>query len=225
VTVAKKINVNGIVQGVGFRPFVFQLAAAHHLCGRVSNTSNGVSIHVEGLSRAIEAFVRELTEHPPPLAHITHISTTETPLKAYQDFSIRQSRAFGQRFTLISPDVATCDDCLKEMLNPDDRRYLYPFINCTNCGPRYTIIDDIPYDRPKTSMRHFQMCGQCQAEYDDPMDRRFHAQPNACPVCGPMLKLLDNRVKKTASKDPLAEGITLLKSGRILAVKGLGVFI
>jgi hydrogenase maturation protein HypF len=224
VTVAKKINVNGIVQGVGFRPFVFQLAAAHALCGRVSNTSNGVTIHLEGPSPAIEAFSRELTENPPPLAHITHISTTETPFKAYSEFSIKKSRALGQRFTLISPDVSTCDDCLKEMLDPEDRRYLYPFINCTNCGPRYTIIDDIPYDRPKTSMRLFQMCGQCQAEYDDPMDRRFHAQPNACPVCGPHVELLDNTGEKRVSTDPITECITLLKSGHILAVKGLGGF-
>jgi len=224
VTVAKKINVNGIVQGVGFRPFVFQLAAAHNLCGRVSNTSSGVTIHIEGLSSAIEAFAREMTENPPPLAHITQIIITEARLKEYDEFSIIKSRSHGQRFTLISPDVSICDDCLKEMLDPGDRRYLYPFINCTNCGPRYTIIDDIPYDRPKTSMRLFQMCDQCQAEYNDPMDRRFHAQPNACPVCGPHVELLENTGEKMVSNDPIAECITLLKSGHILAVKGLGGF-
>ena len=150
--IAKKIHINGIVQGVGFRPFVYQLAAAHDIYGRVSNTSNGVAIHIEGPSPAIEAFSRELTENPPPLAHITQITITDALLQGYQAFSIKKSKASGPRFTLISPDVSTCDDCLKEMLGPDDRRYLYPFINCTNCGPRYTIIDDIPYDRPKTSL-------------------------------------------------------------------------
>ncbi|MEN8244803.1 MAG: carbamoyltransferase HypF [Thermodesulfobacteriota bacterium] len=222
--IARKFDINGIVQGVGFRPFVYQLAASHELQGRVSNTSSGVSIHIEGPSPAIEAFSRELTENPPPLAHITQINISETPLKGYGEFSIRKSRTRGQRFTLISPDVSTCDDCLKEMLDPGDRRYRYPFINCTNCGPRYTIIDDIPYDRPKTSMRHFQMCDRCQAEYDDPMDRRFHAQPNACPVCGPHVRLHDNTGEKVVSEDHIADAVTLLKSGQILAVKGLGGF-
>ena len=222
--IAKKISVNGIVQGVGFRPFVFQLAARHDLYGRVSNTSKGVSIHIEGPSPAIETFARELKESPPPLAHITHITTTEALLKGYQEFSIKKSRSHGQRFTLISPDVSFCDDCLKEMLDPGDRRYLYPFINCTNCGPRYTIIDDIPYDRPKTSMRLFKMCDQCQAEYDDPLNRRFHAQPNACPDCGPHVELMDNTGQHVDSTDPIADGVTLLKSGQILAVKGLGGF-
>ena len=221
---AKKININGIVQGVGFRPFVYQLAATHQLKGRVANTSSGVFIHIEGPSPAIENFSRELTDNPPPLAHITQIDIKETRLKAYGDFSIRKSQSRGQRFTLIAPDVSTCDDCLKEMLDPGDRRYHYPFINCTNCGPRYTIIEDIPYDRPQTSMRLFQMCDLCQAEYDDPMDRRFHAQPNACPVCGPMVQLLDSTGATMVSKDPIADGVTLLKSGHILAVKGLGGF-
>jgi len=222
--IARRFDVNGIVQGVGFRPFVYQLAAAYELLGRVSNTSSGVSIHIEGSSPAIEAFSRELKDNPPPLAHITQINISKAPLKEYREFSIRKSRAQGQRFTLISPDVSTCDDCLKEMFDPEDRRYEYPFINCTNCGPRYTIIDDIPYDRPKTSMRHFQMCGRCQAEYDDPMDRRFHAQPNACPMCGPTVQLLDNQGMAVAAQDPVAAAVGLLKAGSILAVKGLGGF-
>ena len=221
---AKSININGIVQGVGFRPFVYQLAAAHTLHGRVSNTSSGVSIHIEGELPAIEAFSRELTQNPPPLAHITHVTLEDAPLKGYGDFSIIKSQAQGHRFTLISPDVSVCNDCLEELLDPDDRRYQYPFINCTNCGPRYTIIDDIPYDRPKTSMRNFQMCAQCQAEYDDPMDRRFHAQPNACPVCGPMVQLFDNQGATMAVQDPIAEAVDLLKAGHILAIKGLGGF-
>ena len=222
--IAKNININGIVQGVGFRPFVYQLAATHKVHGRVSNTSSGVSIHIEGALPAIEAFSRELTQNPPPLAHITHVTHEESPLKGYEDFSIIKSQAQGRRFTLISPDVSVCNDCLEELLDPDDRRYQYPFINCTNCGPRYTIIDDVPYDRPKTSMRNFQMCAQCQAEYDDPMDRRFHAQPNACPVCGPMVQLFDNQKAAMAAQDPIAEAVDLLKAGHILAIKGLGGF-
>ena len=224
MNIARTFDINGIVQGVGFRPFVYQLAIAHKLQGRVSNTSSGVSIHIQGESSAIEAFSRELTQNPPPLAHITQVTQDEAPLKEYRDFSIIKSQSQGHRFTLISPDVSICKDCLEELLDPDDRRYQYPFINCTNCGPRYTIIDDIPYDRPKTSMRNFQMCAQCQAEYDDPMDRRFHAQPNACPVCGPTVQLCDNQGTALAVQDPIAEAVGLLKAGHILAIKGLGGF-
>jgi len=220
--IAKKLEINGIVQGVGFRPFVFQLAAVHELHGRVSNTSSGVSIHIEGLSAPVDAFIRDLTQKAPPLSQITQIDSESAPLKGYRSFSIIESRNDGRRFTLISPDMSICDDCLKELFDSNDRRFRYPFINCTNCGPRYTIIDDIPYDRPKTSMRHFQMCDRCQSEYEDPMDRRFHAQPNACPVCGPHVQLHDNTGQKMVSKDPIKDGVALLKSGRILAVKGLG---
>jgi len=222
--IVKKLEINGIVQGVGFRPFVYQLAEAHKLCGRVANTSTGVSIHIEGTSTAVDNFSRKLTENPPPLAEITHVKIEPATSKGYTEFLIEKSQAKGNRLTLISPDMSICADCLKELHDPLDRRYHYPFINCTNCGPRYTIIDDIPYDRPKTSMRHFQMCARCQSEYDDPMDRRFHAQPNACPACGPQVQLHDNRGEKLSSENPVADAVAFLKAGHILAVKGLGGF-
>lgn len=219
---ARRLEVNGIVQGVGFRPFVFQLAARCGLKGEVANTSAGVSIHIEGTLEAIRRFERELSQSPPPLAHIVKIVSRPEPLGPYQDFRITHSRGESAMATLISPDVAVCADCLAEMFDPADRRFRYPFINCTNCGPRYTIIDDIPYDRPKTSMRHFAMCAACRAEYEDPLNRRFHAQPNACPVCGPQVALWDNRGNEIISEDPIRQAAELIRQGRILAVKGLG---
>jgi hydrogenase maturation protein HypF len=222
--VARRLEVEGIVQGVGFRPFVFQLAKRLALKGDVANTSGGVTINLEGLSENIAAFCRDLTEKSPPLAYITEVAVHPKPLEGFADFSIVQSRAKAARSTLISPDVSICDDCLRELFNPSDRRYRYPFINCTNCGPRYTIIDDIPYDRPKTSMRHFTMCGLCQAEYDDPENRRFHAQPNACRVCGPHVSLYDNRRQPIDDLAPIGKAAALLQEGRIIAVKGLGGF-
>ena len=177
--VAKKLNINGIVQGVGFRPFVYKLASRHEIKGDVSNTSSGVVIHIEGIRDNIESFCRDLAEESPPLAHITETSIHPETVKGFKKFSIAQSVGQAVHSTLISPDVSICDDCLRELFDPDDRRFQYPFINCTNCGPRYTIISDIPYDRPKTSMKHFKMCKMCQDEYDDPANRRFHAQPNA----------------------------------------------
>ena len=176
---ARRIEVNGIVQGVGFRPFVYNLAHQYGLKGEVANTAAGVSIHIEGPPERIKAFEADLAAKCPPLAHVVEIAGRSEPLKPFADFRIVKSRGQAQMATLISPDVSICDDCLRELFDPQDRRYLYPFINCTNCGPRYTIIDDIPYDRPRTSMRHFKMCAACQAEYDDPTNRRFHAQPNA----------------------------------------------
>jgi hydrogenase maturation protein HypF len=172
---AKRVKVNGIVQGVGFRPFVFQLAQKYELKGEVANTSSGVSIHVEGLAEHVNSFEADLATKAPPLEYIVDISSQTGTVKHYSDFAIVKSRGDSEMATLISPDVSVCDDCLAELLDPGDRRYRYPFINCTNCGPRYTIIDDIPYDRPKTSMRYFKMCPACQAEYDDPTNRRFHA--------------------------------------------------
>ena len=159
--VAKRLKVNGIVQGVGFRPFVFQLAEKFSLTGEVANTSSGVSIHIEGSPQNVAGFEKDLAEKSPPLAYIVDISSKTEIVKNHTDFAIVKSNAQAKMSTLISPDVSICDDCLGEMLNPHDRRYHYPFINCTNCGPRYTIIDDIPYDRPKTSMRHFNMCPRC----------------------------------------------------------------
>ena len=218
------IEVDGIVQGVGFRPFVYQLARRRGLNGEVANTSNGVVIRLEGFCEEIESFLKELEEKPPPLAYIAEIQVREATFWGFLDFSIAPSRKNEGRSTLISPDMSICDDCLKELFDPGDRRFEYPFINCTNCGPRYTIIEDIPYDRPKTSMRHFRMCPLCQGEYDDPQDRRFHAQPNACPDCGPQVVLLDRRRAKVPCEDPVEKTAELLRAGKILAVKGLGGF-
>jgi hydrogenase maturation protein HypF len=221
--VAKRLKVNGIVQGVGFRPFVFQLAGKYSLKGEVANTSAGVSIHIEGSPQNVAAFEKQLAEKSPPLAYIVEISSTSEIVAHHVAFAIVKSTGRAKMSTLISPDVSVCDDCLSEMLARDDRRYHYPFINCTNCGPRYTIIDDIPYDRPKTSMRHFKMCPQCQAEYDDPTHRRFHAQPNACADCGPHVGLYDNRRNDvTAPSQAVKKAADLLKTGYILAIKGLG---
>jgi len=220
---AKQIRINGIVQGVGFRPFVFQLAGLHELCGHVANTAAGVSVHVEGESHQIEAFIRDLEAKKPPLAHIVEITIEDAQPVGHRDFIILKSQGSEHRATLISPDVAVCSDCLAELFDPADRRFQYPFINCTNCGPRYTIIADIPYDRPKTSMRHFTMCPQCQAEYDDPHDRRFHAQPNACHQCGPKVSLFDSQHQALAG-DPIVRTAELLENGQIVAIKGLGGF-
>ena len=221
--VAKRLNVNGIVQGVGFRPFVFQLAETFNLKGEVANTSSGVSIHIEGASENVASFEKDLPEKSPPLAYIVEISSQVETVKNFTEFAIVKSKSQAKMSTLISPDVAVCDDCLGEMLSADDRRYHYPFINCTNCGPRYTIIDDIPYDRPKTSMRHFKMCSRCQAEYDAPTDRRFHAQPNACADCGPHVDLFDNQRQLICSHGQAVKAAAdLLKQGQILAIKGLG---
>jgi hydrogenase maturation protein HypF len=220
--VAKRLQVNGIVQGVGFRPFVFQLAQKYGLNGEVANTSAGVSIHVEGLAGKIASFESDLAAQAPPLAYIVDIAGQPETVKHCSDFAIVKSQGDCRMSTLISPDVSVCDDCLRELMDPADRRYHYPFINCTNCGPRYTIIDDIPYDRPKTSMRHFRMCPACQAEYDEPTNRRFHAQPNACDDCGPHVALFDNCKNEIGKHDPIGKAVELLKQGCILAIKGLG---
>ena len=221
---ARRLQVNGIVQGVGFRPFVYQLALRLGLKGEVANTSSGVSIHIEGPADRLRAFEADLAGKAPPLAHIVEVISRPEIIKSFSDFRITASRGGAAMATLISPDAAVCADCLREMFDPADRRYRYPFINCTNCGPRYTIIDDIPYDRPKTSMRHFTMCAACQAEYDDPLDRRFHAQPNACPVCGPRVGLWDARRREMGPGDPIAAAAELIRQGQIVAVKGLGGF-
>jgi len=219
-----KILVSGIVQGVGFRPFIYQLAHRLHLNGYVANTSKGVDIEVEGSRSLIESFVRKIRSQKPPLAQITDIDVSYLPLNSYKGFIIKKSAKEKLRTALISPDVSICQDCLQELFNPEDRRYHYPFINCTNCGPRYTIINDIPYDRYYTSMAEFQMCTLCQAEYEDPLDRRFHAQPNACWDCGPQVSLLDSTGSQIACADPIKKTIELLHQGFIVAIKGLGGF-
>ena len=215
-----------MVQGVGFRPFLFGLAKAYRLCGRVSNTAKGVDLVLEGPEADIGALVRDIPLKKPLLSRITAMAESQVAVSGYKGFSIVKSRASDARSTLISPDVSICPDCLAEMQDPGNRRFGYPFINCTNCGPRYTIIRDVPYDRPKTSMKAFTMCPACQAEYEDPMDRRFHAQPNACPVCGPQVFLTDNtgrRLDQTPDQ-AVQTAADLLGQGRILAIKGLGGF-
>lgn len=220
-----QISVRGVVQGVGFRPFVYQLAQKHNLKGWVCNTSGDVKIEVEGESDALAQFLTKLREMPPPQAHIDNISVVEQAAVGYKQFEIRPSLARDGKYQLISPDLATCDACQKELFDPANRRYRYPFTNCTNCGPRFTIIEDIPYDRSRTTMREFKMCPLCQGEYDNPLDRRFHAQPNACPECGPSLKLADAKGKSIPTEDTIARASQLLREGKILAIRGLGGFL
>jgi len=220
-----RISVRGVVQGVGFRPFVYQLAAKHNLAGWVCNTSGDVKIEVEGAGSNLTRFLADLRETPPPQAHIDSISVTKQPAAGCQQFEIRPSLSRDEEYQLISPDLATCDACRRELFDPADRRYRYPFTNCTSCGPRFTIIEDIPYDRPRTTMRQFQMCPSCQQEYDNPMDRRFHAQPNACPTCGPALQLADASGNIIPGQDAIARASQLLREGKFLAIRGLGGFL
>jgi hydrogenase maturation protein HypF len=221
--IARKYRVNGIVQGVGFRPFVYGLAVEHGIAGRVANTAAGVRIHAEGPAESVKRFGRDLADRKPPLAHVTAVGAEDAVDEGLTDFVIVSSEG-GETATLISPDMAVCDDCLRELRDPADRRFRYPFINCTHCGPRYTIIADIPYDRPKTSMAVFPMCDRCRAEYENPLDRRFHAQPNACPECGPRVSLHRPDRSEVHCEDPIRETAALLRAGRILAIKGLGGF-
>ncbi len=207
-----RVRLRGIVQGVGFRPFVYNLAHRLELGGYVLNSSAGLIAEAEGSPAAVESFASAIVGEPPPLAWIQEAETVDVPALGETAFTIRQSLSENGEFALISPDVATCAACLRDITNPQDRRYQYPFTNCTNCGPRYSIVQDIPYDRPHTTMAKFQLCEACQKEYEDPADRRFHAQPNACPVCGPSLSA------------PLQEAVNRLAGGQIVALKGLGGF-
>ena len=187
----RRIRINGIVQGVGFRPFVYKLATELHLSGFVNNDANGVLVEVEGAGETLDIFCQRLKSEPPPLSRIVKFHAEDMDSSGEGHFRIEKSRSDQLPSTLISPDIAVCDNCLRELFDPGDRRYRYPFINCTNCGPRYTIVESIPYDRPLTSMKQFPMCPSCESEYQNPTDRRFHAQPNACPDCGPNLQLYD----------------------------------
>ena len=227
--------VRGVVQGVGFRPFVYRLATEHSLPGWVLNSTEGVVIEVEGSEAALAAFQHDLVARKPPLAVIERVEATLLPPLGYTAFAIESSsQADPAGFVLVSPDIATCPDCLRELLDPADRRYRYAFTNCTNCGPRFTIVRDIPYDRPKTTMAGFPLCPDCAREYHDPADRRFHAQPVACPICGPRVWLvpsagadaaLDEALRSPFSgADPILAAQGLLATGRILAIKGLGGF-
>ena len=220
----REVSVRGIVQGVGFRPFVYALARKHGLSGLVRNDAEGVRIEVEGPPEELEHFVRALEEDAPPLAVVEYVGWQPLAALGESGFRIEVSREGVRRRTLVSPDVATCGDCLAELLDPADRRYRYPFTNCTNCGPRFTITRSIPYDRATTTMSGFEMCPDCQREYDDPSDRRFHAQPNACPVCGPRVRLLDKFGHELRAKpdDPISRTARMLLGRAVVAIKGLG---
>lgn len=233
------IQVKGIVQGVGFRPFVYRLAKKYLIDGWVLNATDGVFIHAEGETKLLDEFVIELSENPPVASRVEEVTLKEVPLEDFDSFEIRFSDAGAvEKTTLVSPDLATCDDCAHELFNPNDRRYRYPFINCTNCGPRFTIIEKLPYDRKSTSMKEFPMCERCSREYGDPLDRRFHAQPDACFECGPHLSWREHEdgnidaplgsvswgSSRKESDEILARAVELLLAGKILAVKGLGGF-
>lgn len=216
--------IQGIVQGVGFRPFIYRLALHYGLSGYVTNTSTGVDVEIQGTEADLHQFINAVAAQAPPLAHIAAANWQAMPPLHEAGFHIDMSHGGEERVALISPDVSVCSDCLREMRDPADRRYRYPFINCTNCGPRYTIINDIPYDRSATTMNAFTMCPACRAEYEDPNDRRFHAQPNACWQCGPQMALYDKDGSSIDCADPILKGISLLRAGAVLAIKGLGGF-
>ncbi|MFK9093344.1 carbamoyltransferase HypF [Bacillus salipaludis] len=219
---AVKIAVRGRVQGVGFRPFVFQLADKYKLNGTVQNNMDGVKIHLEGNLELVQAFLSDLKNKAPRLSKIHEILIEETVRQNVTEFTIVPSERSGTSMLVIPIDSAVCDDCLNEMNDPSNFRYQYPFINCTQCGPRYTIIEELPYDRPYTSMKSFPMCDDCRREYEDPTNRRHHAQPIACPKCGPKVQLLDKNGIETDSENLIKTTIELLKDGRILAIKGIG---
>lgn len=216
------LKIHGIVQGVGFRPFIHKLVGEYGLHGFIKNTSSGVELELEGERGTLERFTAALPRRAPKLAVIESIEAEYTQeLKNYSDFKILQSKTEEFRNTLISPDICICDDCLRELRDRNDRRYRYPFINCTNCGPRFTIIKDVPYDRCKTSMSEFPMCPECDREYHDIEDRRYHAQPDCCPVCGPQVFFLDGEGRRLEG-DAIELAREYVKSGKIIAVKGLG---
>jgi hydrogenase maturation protein HypF len=240
---ARRIRVSGTVQGVGFRPFVFNLAGRLDVRGWVANTSGALEIGVEGERSALEEFTARLRSEAPPLAHIDNLAWKAVPTVGYSSFEIRASIPQTGEFQPVAPDIALCDDCARELLSPRDRRYLYPFINCTNCGPRLTIIRDVPYDRPLTSMASFAMCPRCRGEYENPTDRRFHAQPVACPECGPTVWMVvgarrdaplqnhdapqSGRSQPDAPQNSIGAILAarrLLRKGRIVAIRGMGGF-
>ena len=216
------VQVQGVVQGVGFRPFVYALATRLGLAGQVGNDSAGVFIEIEGPPPRVRDFLALLERDAPPLARIDAVRATAVEARGGAGFSIARSDPAGRRQALVSADSATCADCLAELADPANRRFGYPFINCTNCGPRFTIVRDVPYDRPLTTMAGFDLCAACAAEYHDPADRRFHAQPVCCPACGPRLQLLDASGSEVPAGDPIAAAAALLAAGDVLAVKGLG---
>jgi len=220
-----RVHILGAVQGVGFRPFVYRLATELGLSGWVCNSMQGVQLEVEGESGRLEDFARRLVSDRPPQASVQGLESWQLDAVGYAGFEIRDSQALGEKTAIVLPDIATCAECLAEIFDPANRRYGYPFTNCTNCGPRFSIIEGVPYDRANTSMRHFAMCARCLEEYANPLDRRFHAEPNACPACGPQLALWDSGGKLLARRgDAAAAAIEAIRQGKILALKGLGGF-
>lgn len=222
--IGKKIHINGIVQGVGFRPFIYSLAQKHHITGWVRNSSAGVDIVANGNPTDLGAFVDSIRLNPPPLANIDDMQVDTTAPDGFEDFRIVASSVEESGFIPVSPDMAICPDCIRELFDPKDRRFRYPFINCTNCGPRFTIINDIPYDRPLTTMAEFELCESCLVEYHDPLDRRFHAQPVACADCGPHIWFESDKQEIASSEDAIQTAREWLKNGKIIAIKGLGGF-
>ena len=220
----RRIEVGGIVQGVGFRPFVWRLAGRLGLGGFVRNTASGVVIEVEGSPESLGHFEAALRDEAPPLARIASVESTSLEPLGGEGFVISESTGGESMETLISPDIAVCKACLRDIADPGNRRYRYAFTNCTDCGPRYTIVERIPYDRPFTTMKHFALCPECRREYDDPADRRFHAQPNACPVCGPKLELRDASGLRLEVDDEISAASEALRRGEIVAIKGVGGF-
>ena len=219
---ARSIRVRGVVQGVGFRPFVYRLACANTLNGWVLNAEEGVEIHLEGDEKSLEAFVRYLKAQPPPAATISEIDVQPAQPAGLNKFTIRESERKHRPTVRISPDLPICNDCLTELFDPANPRYLYPYINCTNCGPRYSVVLALPYDRPNTTMKSWPLDAYCAQEYSDPSNRRFHAQPVSCPACGPNFYLHPHKDEELNNDDCIRRAAQLLTAGKILAVKGLG---
>jgi len=220
--VHRTITVQGVVQGVGFRPYIYELASRFGLHGTVRNDSADAVIEVEGQEEHLRSFIKTIAAEAPPLAMIEEVRVEDGPVHGYADFAIQPSETHDDRTVFISPDIAPCKACLAELADPRDRRHHYPFLNCTNCGPRFTIVTDVPYDRERTTMAGFAMCPACKSEYDNPLDRRFHAQPTACPVCGPQLRVINSAGTEVLVNDPLAFAAICLGAGSIFAIKGLG---
>ncbi len=223
IKIRKQIEVKGIVQGVGFRPFIYKLAHNYELCGFVSNNNNGVEIEVEGDIDSINNFIESISKESPPLSLIKSVNHSDIPIQNSKTFEIKKSSETPGNKTFISPDVAVCNDCRQELFDKNDHRYFYPFINCTNCGPRFTIIENIPYDRKYTTMKNFEMCDECKAEYENPLNRRFHAQPNACPNCGPVV-WFEDKSESIIEDSAIEQTVKFLLDGKIVAIKGLGGF-
>src|SRR6266545_7221818 len=220
-----RVVIRGAVQGVGFRPFVYRLATELGLAGWVNNSPQGVFIGVEGDQVELKSFLLRIEREKPPRSFIQNLESSFLDPKGFTGFEIRESDSAGEKTALVLPDIAVCPDCLNDISGPNNRRHRYPFTNCTNCGPRFSIIESLPYDRANTTMKKFVMCAECAEEYENPLDRRFHAQPNACPKCGPRVQLWDDSGAMISERDEaLRQANEVIRAGKILALKGLGGF-